>query len=86
MRKLIVFATAAAILAVAGAASAQMPAPADMIKNWDKNGDGGVTKDEWAAAGRPAERFDIVDTDKDGKISAAELEAAMAAMRRQNGG
>lgn len=86
MRKLIVFATAAAILAVAGAASAQMPAPADMIKNWDKNGDGGVTKDEWAAAGRPAERFDIVDTDKDGKITAAELEAAMAAMRRQNGG
>lgn len=86
MRKLIVFATAAAILAVAGAASAQMPAPADMIKNWDKNGDGGVTKDEWAAAGRPAERFDIVDADKDGKITAAELEAAMAAMRRQNGG
>lgn len=86
MRKRIVLATTAAILAVAGAASAQMPAPADMIKNWDKNGDGAVTKDEWAAAGRPAERFDIVDADKDGKITAAELEAAMAAMRRQNGG
>ena len=86
MRKLIGLATAVAILAVAGAASAQMPAPADMIKNWDKNGDGAVTKDEWAAAGRPAERFDIVDANKDGKIVAAELEAAMAAMRRQNGG
>lgn len=86
MRKRIVLATVAATLAVAGAASAQMPAPADMIKNWDKNGDGAVTKDEWAAAGRPAERFDIVDADKDGKITAPELEAAMAAMRRQNGG
>ena len=86
MRKIILAAATTALLAVAGAASAQMPAPADMIKNWDKNGDGAVTKDEWAAAGRPAERFDIVDADKDGKITAAELEAAMAAMRRQNGG
>ena len=86
MRKIILAAATTALLAVAGAASAQMPAPADMIKNWDKNGDGAVTKDEWTAAGRPAERFDIVDANKDGKIVAAELEAAMAAMRRQNGG
>ena len=86
MRKIILAVATTALLAVAGAASAQMPAPADMIRNWDKNGDGAVTKDEWAAAGRPAERFDIVDADKDGKITAAELEAAMAAMRRQNGG
>lgn len=86
MRKLILIAATTTILAVAGVASAQMPAPADLIKNWDKNGDGGVSKDEWVAAGRPAERFDVVDADKDGKITAPELEAAMAAMRRQNGG
>ena len=87
MRTLIITAAvAAALLAAAGAASAQMPTPADMIKSWDKNGDGAVTRDEWTAAGRPAERFDIVDANKDGKITAAELEAAMAAMRQRNGG
>lgn len=86
MRKIILAASALAILAGAGAASAQMPAPADLVKNWDKNGDGAVSKDEWTAAGRPAERFDLIDANKDGKVTAAELEAAMAAMRRQNGG
>lgn len=86
MRKFILAATAVALLAGAGAASAQMPAPADLIKNWDKNGDGAVDKDEWTAAGRPAERFDMIDANKDGKVTAAELEAAMAAMRQRNGG
>lgn len=86
MRTLIIAASAAALLAIAGAASAQMPAPADMIKNWDKDGDGAVSKDEWVAAGRPAERFEIVDANKDGKITTVELEAAMAAMRQRNGG
>jgi Ca2+-binding EF-hand superfamily protein len=37
------------------------------------------------AAGRPAERFDAVDTNKDGKISTDELSAAMAAMRQRQG-
>ncbi len=86
MRTAIIAAAALAVLGVATTASAQMPAPADMIKNWDKNGDGAVSKDEWVAAGRPAERFDLVDANKDGKITAAELEAAMAAMRQRNGG
>lgn len=86
MRTFIISAATIAVLAAAGAASAQMPTPADMIKSWDKNGDGTVTRDEWTAAGRPAERFDIIDANKDGKITAAELEAAMAAMRQRNGG
>jgi Ca2+-binding EF-hand superfamily protein len=85
MRTVIFAAAAAALLASAGAASAQMPAPADLIKAWDKDGDGAVSKDEWVAAGRPAERFDAVDKDKDGKITAAELEAAMAAMKQRGG-
>jgi len=86
MRKMIYAAAAAtALLAGAGAAYAQMPAPADIIKNWDKDGDGAVSKEEWVAAGRPAERFDAVDANKDGKITAAELEAAMAAMRARGG-
>jgi len=83
MRKVVFAAVAAAALASAGVAAAQMPAPADLIKAWDKDGDGAVSKDEWVAAGRPAERFDVVDADKDGKVTAAELEKAMAAMRRQ---
>ena len=86
MRTFIITTVAAAMLAAAGAASAQMPAPADMIKAWDKNSDGGVSKDEWVAAGRPAERFEMVDANKDGKVVAAELEAAMAVMRQRNGG
>ena len=86
MRTLLLAAVGTALLAAAGAASAQAPAPADIIKNWDKDGDGSVSKEEWTAAGRPAERFDAVDTNKDGKITAAELEAAMAAMRQRQGG
>lgn len=78
-----IFVLAAALAAVAAPAFAQMPAPADIIKQWDKDGDGAVSKEEWTAAGRPAERFDAVDADKNGKISAAELEAAMKAMRPQ---
>lgn len=85
MRKMIFAGVATALLAGAGAAYAQMPAPADIIKGWDKNGDGAVDKAEWTAAGRPAERFDAVDADKDGKVTAAELEAAMAAMRARGG-
>ena len=85
MRKVIFAAVAAATLAAAGAASAQMPAPADLIKTWDKNGDGAVDKAEWTAAGRQADRFDAVDANKDGKITTAELEAAMAAMRARGG-
>ncbi|HEY8571720.1 EF-hand domain-containing protein [Phenylobacterium sp.] len=84
MRK-IIFAAAAVALFAAGAANAQMPAPADVVKNMDKDGDSAISKDEWAAAGRPAERFDAVDTNKDGKISVAELEAVFAAMRARAG-
>ncbi|MBU1375556.1 MAG: EF-hand domain-containing protein [Alphaproteobacteria bacterium] len=85
MRKLVFAAVTATLLAGAGAAYAQMPAPADIIKSWDKDGDGAVSKAEWVAAGRPAERFDAVDANKDGKVTAAELEAAMAAMKARGG-
>jgi Ca2+-binding EF-hand superfamily protein len=77
---------AGALLAVAGAASAQMPAPKDIVAAWDSDKDGSVSKAEWTAAGRPAERFDVVDADKDGKITVAELEAAFKAMQQQRGG
>jgi hypothetical protein len=77
----------AALLTVAAAtvAQAQMPPPAELIKRWDTDKDGGVSRAEWAAAGRPAQRFDMIDANKDGKITAAEMEAAMAAMRQRGG-
>lgn len=86
MIKLVLSAAAlAATLFSAGLAQAQMPPAAEIIKNWDTNADGAVDRAEWTAAGRPAERFDMVDANKDGKITVAELEAAMAAMRARGG-
>lgn len=82
MRKFLIAVGAAGLIAAAGAAHAQMPAPSDIIKAWDSDGDGAVSKDEWVAAGRPAERFALVDANHDGKVTAAELEAAMAKMRQ----
>jgi hypothetical protein len=87
MRNLIMAASAAALLAGIGAAAhAQAPDPAAIVKAWDKDGDGAVSKDEWTAAGRPAERFDAVDANHNGKVTTEELAAAMAKMRQQNGG
>jgi hypothetical protein len=42
MRTLIL--AAGLVLATAGAASAQMPAPADIVKAWDTDKDGSVSK------------------------------------------
>jgi hypothetical protein len=82
MRRTIIAAALASISTLAaGAAMAQMPAPAEIIKAWDKNADGVVDKGEWVAAGRPEGRFAMVDADKDGKVTAEELTAAMARMR-----
>jgi hypothetical protein len=84
-RHIIAAALASITTFAAGAALAQMPAPADIVKAWDKNGDGAVDKAEWVAAGRNEERFALVDADKDGKVTAEELGAAMAKMRGQGG-
>jgi len=82
MRRILIAAALASLTTLAaGAAMAQMPAPADIIKAWDKNADGVVDKAEWVAAGRPEDRFALVDADKDGKVTAEELTTAMARMR-----
>jgi hypothetical protein len=44
----------------------------------DSNGDGFISKDEWKAAGKPAQDFDKLDANKDGKISKEEFEAKPA--------
>lgn len=84
MRKAILVAMGLATMAAP--AFAQMPPPADIVKAWDKDGDGAVSKEEWVAAGRPADRFDIVDANKDGKVTVEELEAAFKAMQQRQGG
>jgi Ca2+-binding EF-hand superfamily protein len=76
-------AIAAALAAFASPALAQMPSAAEFLKRIDTNADGSISRDEWTAAGRPAERFDLVDREQDGKITIAELEAAI---RQRQGG
>jgi Ca2+-binding EF-hand superfamily protein len=46
------------------------------MKKADANGDGYIDKTEAAKFPHLSKRFDRIDTDKDGKISAAELQAA----------
>nr|WP_295105337.1 EF-hand domain-containing protein [uncultured Caulobacter sp.] len=90
-RKLIV-ALGALSTFVAGAAMAQegpppgprqMPAPEDVFKRWDSNSDGVVDKAEWTGAGRPEDRFAMIDADKDGKITLDEMKAAFEKMRQR---
>lgn len=83
MRSVIFAAAAAALLA--GAAQAQGFDPATVFKQFDTNGDGSISKEEWAAAGRPAERFALVDTNKDDKISPEELATAIQNMMKAQG-
>jgi len=47
------------------------------LKQMDANGDGVIEKAEWQG---PPERFDAIDADHDGKITEAEVKAALGAM------
>lgn len=68
MKKLIL------LCSFAGVANAQMPSPEDIMKDNDKNSDGSITKEE-AAATPLSQFFDEIDSNKDGKIVLAELQA-----------
>jgi len=80
-RKITALALATLAAFTAGSALARAPSPEKVLKAWDKNGDGGIDKDEWIAAGRKEARFAKADTDGDGKISLDELKAGMARMK-----
>jgi hypothetical protein len=59
----------------AGGAGA-MPDNATIFENNDGNGDGEITRAEADAAGLPlSENWDMFDTNSDGKVVAAELDA-----------
>jgi Ca2+-binding EF-hand superfamily protein len=59
--------------------SGGMPSPEQIMGFLDANTDGFIVKDE--AQGPLVDYFDMVDADKDAKISLVELQTAMAAMR-----
>lgn len=69
----------AATLILAGMSAAMgQPSPSEIITNDDKNGDKAIDKAEWAASPAPIPFPDQADTNKDGKIDQAELEAMFA--------
>ena len=76
------------------------PDPAKILKRWDANGDGKVTRDEFMAAHQAgaqkrgasapsqemiAKRFAAMDTNGDGAIALYELKAAFAKRAEQRG-
>ena len=70
-------------IAQAGDAPAPAAAPATGRHSIDANNDGIVTREEAAAHQRLAAQFDTVDTNKDGQLDAAEMQAHREAMHEQ---
>lgn len=56
---------------------------AEMIKRFDKDGDGMISEAEMPIPPNGDKMFDRVDTDKDGAISQAEADAAMQKMQER---
>ena len=69
---------AAILISVAAPAAMAQPSASEIIANDDKNGDKGIDKAEWAASPAPIPFPEDADTNKDGKIDQAELEALFA--------
>lgn len=68
------------------AARAKMAAERGKGGGWgriDTDGDGRITAAEWQAAGRPAERFSMVDSNRDGVATREEMMAARKAYRAE---
>jgi len=71
-------AVAAGALCSAGPAWAQIPTGAELVAQMDKDNDKAVNKQEWEASGNPYPYPEEADTNKDGKVNAAELDAFLA--------
>ncbi|MBW8708890.1 MAG: hypothetical protein JF627_06440 [Alphaproteobacteria bacterium] len=69
---------AALLMPAAMSAALAQPSPSEIIANDDKNGDKAIDRAEWAASPAPIPFPDEADTNKDGKIDQAELEALFA--------
>jgi transaldolase len=55
---------------------AKTKAASDLFKTWDFDGDGFITREEWAGSDAV---FDAIDTDRDGKITPEEMAAGLGA-------
>lgn len=60
----------------AGEPAAAQPSPAGILKNMDTNRDGRITRNEWRG---PSKGFDILDKDRNGTVTEAELQAGVPA-------
>lgn len=85
MRKIITLAVAAALSATAAMAQGGMD-PATIFAQLDTDKNGSISKEEFAATGRPADRFDLMDADKDGKVTQAEFTDFLTKMMQQRQG
>jgi Ca2+-binding EF-hand superfamily protein len=83
--RIILLAGAAVLALAATTAQAQAPDPAAIFAQFDTNKDGGISKEEFVAAGRPEARFAAVDANGDGKIDQAELTTAIQRMQQSGG-
>lgn len=82
-RRAALFSSCVALLLLAGC-STPNPAPYPELSQADLDHDSVVTHEEWTAAG--LERYDALDSDHDGKLSAAEIEAARQTLDRNRDG
>ena len=71
-------------LSAAPAFAQDIPSPEQIIAENDKNGDKAIDKMEWAASPAPFPFPEEFDTNHDGKIDLAELQAMVASF--QGGG
>lgn len=55
--------------------------PGAALVAMDTNGDASIDKAEWTAAGRRDRGFTMLDANKDGKLTTAEIKAVMAKFR-----
>lgn len=70
-----------ALLATASMALAAEGQVAPPRHHWDVDGDKALTKEEWLA--RASHRFDMLDTNKDGKVTRDEVEAGIKAFHER---
>jgi Ca2+-binding EF-hand superfamily protein len=66
-------------------AARELQRSADMIAKFDTNADGVLSAEELPQPGNATNMFERIDTDKDGAISKAEVDAAKAAMAEHRG-
>jgi hypothetical protein len=70
------------IIAILATASLAIAAEGHGAKHrWDVDGDKALTKEEWVA--RASHRFDVIDTNKDGKVTKEEAKAGMKHFREE---